>query len=175
MGAGTACSRVPLGPLTVTSAPLMVTSTPAGTGTGSLPIRDMAYLLSGLPDVGEDFAADALGLCLLVGEEAGGRGQDRHAEAAQDLGQVGGLAVLAQAGLRHAAKTGDGTLTAGAVLERDGEVLAHLRVLHGPACDVALGLQDRGDTNLQLRRRHGDRVVVRRVRVAQTRQHVCDG
>src|ERR671917_2270525 len=119
MGAGTVCSRVPLGPLTVTSAPLMVTSTPAGTGTGGLPIRDMAYLLSGLPDVGEDFAADALGLCLLVGEEAGGRGQDRHAEAAQDLGQFVGLAVDTQTGLRHAAHARQGTLAVRAVLQRE--------------------------------------------------------
>src|SRR5918998_4910200 len=148
MGAGTVCSRVPLGPLTVTSAPLMVTSTPAGTGTGSLPIRDMAYLLSGLPDVGEDFAADALGLCLLVGQEAGGRGQDRHAEATQDLGEVGGLRVDAKAGLGHAAHAGHGALAAGAVLERDGEVLAHLRVLDVPARDVALGLQDLSDVRL---------------------------
>ncbi|MNC99921.1 hypothetical protein D3C83_183710 [compost metagenome] len=31
----------PFGPLTVTSAPLMVTVTPLGTGIGNLPIRDI--------------------------------------------------------------------------------------------------------------------------------------
>src|SRR5690554_5477409 len=78
MGAGTECSRDPLGPFTVTSAPLMVTSTPAGTGTGSLPIRDIGVSPFRLPDVGEDFAAHTLVLRLTVSQEAGGGGQDGH-------------------------------------------------------------------------------------------------
>jgi hypothetical protein len=41
MGDATVCVRVPLGPFTVTTAPLMETSTPAGTETGILPIRDI--------------------------------------------------------------------------------------------------------------------------------------
>ena len=43
-----------------------------------------------------------------------------------------------------------------------------------PRGDVALALEDLGDVGLELgaRQRHG--VVVRRVRVAQTGQHVCD-
>ena len=42
MGSTTVCVSVPLGPFTVTTAPSMATSTPAGTGMGSRPIRDMA-------------------------------------------------------------------------------------------------------------------------------------
>src|SRR5450759_956871 len=65
--------RVPLGPLTVTVEPSIVTSTPDGTGMGCLPIRDTACrsfrFLSGLPDVGNDFAADAGSLRLLVGHD----------------------------------------------------------------------------------------------------------
>src|SRR5450759_4494207 len=43
MGAGTLCVNVPLGPLTSTSWPSRLTSTPAGTGTGSLPMRDILH------------------------------------------------------------------------------------------------------------------------------------
>src|SRR6476660_225421 len=72
IGSATVCDRVPLGPLTVTSGPLMATSTPDGTATGSLPMRDMlvfSFSVSSLPDVGEDFSAHALLVGLLVGEQ----------------------------------------------------------------------------------------------------------
>src|SRR4051794_13219184 len=69
MGSATVWVRAPRGPLTVMTWPSIATSTPAGTGTGSLPIRLMSVLLS--PDVGEDFPAySALG-GLLVGQQAG--------------------------------------------------------------------------------------------------------
>jgi len=42
MGSGTVRLSEPLGPLTVTAWPSMVTSTPEGTVTGSRPIRDMS-------------------------------------------------------------------------------------------------------------------------------------
>ena len=53
-GLGHACAdRVPLGPFTVTARPSMATSTPAGTGMGSRPMRDMSAPLTrrrrGLP------------------------------------------------------------------------------------------------------------------------------
>ena len=62
---------------------------------GFLPIRDMVPL----PDVSEDFAAHALVGCLAVGEQARRRGDDRHAEAAQHLGQVGRFAYTRRPGL----------------------------------------------------------------------------
>src|SRR5580658_8440086 len=68
MGADTARLRVPRGPVTVTSRPSMVTSTPLGTVTGIRPIRDIA---GSLPDVSEDFPAHALLLRLLVCHQAG--------------------------------------------------------------------------------------------------------
>ncbi len=46
IGAATVCVRVPFGPFTITCAPSRVTSTPAGTVIGSLPIRDMLSLPS---------------------------------------------------------------------------------------------------------------------------------
>src|SRR5215472_19001939 len=68
MGAATSRCRLPFGPRTVTSRPLMVTSTPAGTATGIRPIRD---IVAPLPHVGEDFPAHALLLRLPVGHKAG--------------------------------------------------------------------------------------------------------
>src|SRR3712207_2710713 len=70
IGAGTVCDRVPLGPFTVTAWPSRVISTPAGTGIGRRPMRDMAGLLV---DVGEDFSAYALLVGLAVGEQTGRR------------------------------------------------------------------------------------------------------
>src|SRR5580704_14293001 len=51
IGAVTSRLSSPFGPLTWTLRPSMVTLTPAGTTTGSRPIRDIA---GSLPDVGED-------------------------------------------------------------------------------------------------------------------------
>src|SRR4051794_32436296 len=78
IGSTTVCDSVPFGPLTVTSRPLIVTSTPDGTGMGSLPIRDIVSLPS--PDVGEDFPAYALLLALLVRTQPGRRRDDRDTE-----------------------------------------------------------------------------------------------
>src|SRR5699024_10776577 len=100
-------------PVTVPARPLIVAfRTAAGTGTGRNPMRDIVALLSRSPDVGEDFPTHTLLGSLPVGQEAGGRGQDRHAQSSEDPGQFGGLGVHAQAGLRDATHTGDGALTA---------------------------------------------------------------
>src|SRR5690606_25678898 len=68
----------------------------------------------------------------------------------------------------------DRTLAVRSVLEVDREGLAHLGVLDGPAGDVTLGLEDLRDVRLQLRKRHGDVVLLRRVGVSDAGQHVRD-
>src|SRR4051794_22194461 len=95
IGSTTVCVRVPLGPFTVTSWPVMVTSTPDGTGTGSFPIRDIATS----PDVGEDFPAYSTLGGLPVGQQPGRRRDDRRPEAAEDAGQPGRLCIHTQARL----------------------------------------------------------------------------
>src|SRR5690349_8193683 len=104
IGAATVWLRVPFGPFTVTRRSARVTSTPDGTGMGSLPIRDM--LVSPLgpssPDVGEDFPTHALLVRLAVGQQALARRDDRDAEAAEHLGQAGVLGVHAQAEIGRA-------------------------------------------------------------------------
>ncbi len=89
--------------------------------------------------------------------------------------QVGRLGVHAQARLGHALDAGERTLAVRAVLELDDEVLADDGVLHLPARDVALRLEDLRDVRLQLRERDQHGVVVSRVRVTQPREQVCDG
>src|SRR5690349_12680489 len=95
IGAATVWVSVPLGPLTVTTRSSSVTSTPDGTGTGSLPMRDLTTFSSrsSSPDVGEDFPTHALLLRLPVGQQALARRDDRDAQAAEHLGQPGRLGV----------------------------------------------------------------------------------
>src|ERR1700738_2328285 len=70
----------PFGPFTATSLPLSFTSTPCGTGTGSLPIR----LIPTSRHVRQDLAAEGLLLRLTAGHETGRGGHDRDAQAAED-------------------------------------------------------------------------------------------
>src|SRR6478672_3488117 len=180
IGAATVWDRVPFGPLTVTCAPSIATSTPDGTATGSLPIRDMlvfSFSVSSLPDVGEDFPTHALLVRLAVGQQALARRDDRDAQAAEHLRETPVLGVDPEAGLADATDAGDRALAVLAVLQGQLQGLADLAlggVLDLPGGDVALLLQDLGDPDLQLAVRHGHRVVVRLVGVAQTGEHVCD-
>src|SRR6476661_7870818 len=141
-------------------------------GDGDRESSDSRHVSVSLPDVGEDFPTHALLVCLAVGQQTVRRRQDRDAEATENLGQVRRLGVDAQAGLAHAAHAGDGALAVRAVLEVDGQRLADLGLLDLPGGDVALGLEDLGDVLLELRVRHGDDVVVRRVGVPHAGQHV---
>src|SRR5215831_19353777 len=164
MGSFTSSESCPLGPL-------MVTSTPLGIGTGMRPIRDIAV---SSPDVGEDFPAHAALDRLPVGHQATRGGDDGDAKTAEHPRQVVLLRVHAQPRLGHPLEARDRPLTGRPVLERDHEVLADLGILDTPARDVALLLEDLRDVNLDRGAGHAHRVVVGRVGVAQTGQHVCD-
>src|SRR3954451_6423604 len=155
IGDATVWLRVPLGPFTVTTLLLStasrLTSTPDGTGIGSLPMRDMCVLSSCLrcsarsPDVGEDFPTHALLVRLAVGQQALARRDDRDAEATQHPGQVRRLRVDAQTRLADPPDAGDRALPVLPVLQRHRQRLADhaLRGLgHLVGGDVALLLQD---------------------------------
>src|SRR5450755_2662801 len=171
IGAATSRLRRPFGPCTTTSRPLMVTSTPPGMTTGMRPIRDIA---GSLPDVGEDFSAYALLVRLLVGHQPGRGGDNRDTKAAQDPGKVVPPRIDPQAGLGYPLEPGNRALASRPELQRDHEALADFGGLHPPSRDVALLLEDLGDMHLDLGVRHGHCVVVCRVGIAQTGQHVCD-
>src|SRR5450432_1007792 len=89
--------KVPLGPLTVTVSVVIDTVTPFGISTGLRPMRDI-----GLPDLAEDFAADAFFTGGAVGHHAMRRGDDGDPEAIADLRNVFRRNVRALAGARHA-------------------------------------------------------------------------
>src|SRR4029450_1253454 len=85
MGSATTCESSPLGPLTRTVCPEIVTSTPAGTGIDLRPIRDISTA-SPLPHEGEDFPAHASLAGLPVGQQSLGRRDDRDTEATEHPG-----------------------------------------------------------------------------------------
>src|SRR5215472_1122903 len=171
IGGVTSTLSSPFGPFTLTWRPLIATSTPLGIVMGCRPIRDIA---GSLPDVGEDFPAHALLLRLLVSHQAGGCRDDRHAQAAEHPRQVVLAGVHPQSGLGDALEARDGALPGRSELERNHQVLANLGVLHLPAGDVALLLENLRNVHLDLGVRHRDGVVVGRIGVAEPGQHVCD-
>src|SRR5688500_14261980 len=96
----------PLGPFTRTVLPSSCTSTPAGTGIGLLPIRDIS-IISPLPDEGDDFATDLGRAGLTVGHHAPGGAQHGHAQAVAHARDLLDPHVLAQPRLADAAQLAD--------------------------------------------------------------------
>src|SRR6201989_886315 len=117
--AGTVRVISPFGPLTVTTRPAILTSTPDGIAMGACPIRDIRSLRS--PDVAQDFAADLAPARLTVGHQPLRGGQDGDAEAAEDARHAPGVAVDPQAGRGDPLDARDGAIAVGRVLHRDGE------------------------------------------------------
>src|SRR5829696_6659374 len=178
IGSLTTCCKLPLGPLTETAWPSTLTSTPDGTGTGSLPMRDMSatsLVPRRSPHVGEHFAAHAGAVRLLVGQQALRCGDDRDAEATEHLGQCGRLRVHPQPRLGDPPDARDRALPVLPVLQGDRQGLADLallRLVHRIPRDVALVGQDLGDSHLDLAVRHDRGLVVRLAGVPHPRQHV---
>src|SRR3954451_570145 len=164
--------RVPLGPFTVTTLPSCLTSTPFGTGISFLPIRDIGI---SLPDLAEDFAADAALDGFLSGQHAFGGRDDGQAEAAEDARDLLLVAVDAAARARDALDAVDDRLAARRVFEVDPErTLGLVLLLKVVVADEALILEDAGDLHFQLRRGKLDAFVMRLDSVANPREHVRD-
>src|SRR5262249_40390355 len=151
--AGIAWDSLPFGPSTLTVWSSRATFTPAGTGMGFLPIRDMGH---SLPDVRQHFAADLLLAAFAVSDDATRRRQDGDAHATQDgrnlvLGHIDPASRP-----RHAHQAGDHLLVTGAVLEVDPQD-ALLVILDEPVVlDEALLLEEFRDPHLELRGRNID-------------------
>ena len=86
----------------------METVTPAGTGTGYLPTRDMTVTLE---HATEDFAANIGGARFRIAEHAARRGQDGDTETGIDARQFLDLGIDAAAGLGDAGDFLDDGLT----------------------------------------------------------------
>src|SRR5262245_19031132 len=148
--AGIACESFPFGPSTLTACSFTATFTPAGTGMGVLPMRDM---VAPLPDVRQDFATHLLSPALPVGHDTARRGQDGDAHAAQNGRDLVLPDIDAPAGPGHTDQTGDHLLVPSSVLEIHAED-ALLLVLDEPVIlDESLVLEELRDLHLELRRR----------------------
>src|SRR5512145_2130447 len=90
---------VPRGPLIEIWPEATLNSTPFGTATGYLAIRDMVSI-SG--NDAQDLAADAVGARLAVGHDAARGGEDGDAQAVHDARNVVAAPVHAQPRLGHA-------------------------------------------------------------------------
>src|SRR4051794_32131998 len=168
MSRGLRSSREPRGPLTRTTSGSIEISTPAGTGIGCFPIRD----ISRSPDVGDNLAADARAAGLVAGHHASRRGQDRGAHAAEHLRDLGVVHVRPPAGLRDPLHAGDDGRAVLGVLQPDAQRLTDPGGLVLVLLDVALLAQHAGELQLQLRGRHDHRVVVGLEAVADAREEI---
>src|ERR1700748_3689160 len=163
--------RVPLAPLTVIWSAVIETSTPCGTVIGIFPTRDIARISLG--DVAKNFGADAGGARLAVGHHALRGRDDRDAQAVHDRRDRVTAAIDAQAGTAHALDALDDGTTC-VVLQRDLEFGLDAFALDRERVAVAFVLEDLGDCDLELRRRHADHRLLTALRVADAGQHVGD-
>src|SRR5688572_9028713 len=170
--AGLAMVSVPFGPLTDRTPSASLNSTPLGIGRIFLATRDMVRVSLG--DQAEDFAAHARSAGLAIGHQTLGGGDDGHAETGEDLRQLVLAAVGAQARTRHALEALDDRA---ALVVLQGDLELGLGAFAGDAhvADVALGLEDVGDRQLQLRSGHGHHRLADRERILDAHQHVGDG
>ena len=148
------------------------------TGDGDGCFTDTGHVRSSFsPHVAEDFAADLALARFTVGHESLTGGQDGHTEATEHTRNLVALAVDPQAGGGDATQTRDRATTILRVLHRDGEHVARTRGgrSHSETFDVTLLLEDSCECDLLLGCGHTDLVVHRRVGVADSGEHVCDG
>src|SRR5262249_25376136 len=103
-----------------------------------------------LPDVADDFAADALCLGGAARDDAAGRGHDRDPHAAEDPLAPVLAGIDAAARLRDTAETAQDALAAAAVFQLDDERRMRAVFRDVVVADVALLLEDARDLDLQL-------------------------
>src|SRR5436305_3202722 len=109
-------SSFPLGPSANTFPSATRTLTPAGTGTGCLPTRDMVVPL---PDGTQQLAADLLGPGAAVAHDAPAGAEDADPQPVQHRAELVVAAVEPPARPAGALDVTDDALPLGAVLEED--------------------------------------------------------
>src|SRR4029079_8983079 len=161
---------VPSGPFTWMFCASTLNSTPLGSATGFLAIRDISA--SSGHDA-ENLAADAGVARLAVGHHAVRGREDRDPEAVHDPRDVVPALVDAQPRARHALELLDHRAPR-VVLQADARFRLRALLAQREILDVSLVLQDVGEGGLQLRRRHLHFHMPDHLRVADAGQHVCD-
>src|SRR5690606_27642610 len=143
----------PRGPFTTIWPALIVASTPLGSSTGYLAIRDICLISLG--HVAQHFAAYASGAGLAISHDATRRGHDGHTKTVHDLRDSLGALVDAQTGTRDAVNALDHGL-AGVILQGDLKLRLGLFAVDLEVFDIAFFLQHSSNRCLQLGGGHGD-------------------
>src|SRR5580658_7167456 len=162
MPCGNGTVSLPFGPCTSTCPACRAIFTPAGTGIGLRPIRDICSSLAPetqiryslldlgaaccaptnrLPDFAENFAAYFGFAGAASAHQALWRRQNVDAQAANDRADVHGPEITARAGARNALDAGDDAATVRCVLQENAKHFARfVFVHHFESRDVALFL-----------------------------------
>ena len=111
----------------------------------------------------------------LIGHDALRSGYDSDTEALEDLGKLVCSGVNTEAGLRDTAKTLDGLLLAGEILEGDADDALGAVIDELEALDVAFVKEDLSDCLLHLGSGDIDGFMLCAAGVADACQHICNG
>src|SRR6267378_3937053 len=191
MPCGIAKESLPFGPCTSILPVCRAIFTPAGTGIGLRPIRDIysslfkslpswaqhaAPLQTRLPDFAKNLAAH-FGLARrTAAHQPLRRGHDADAQPAYDGTNVGRAEIRTGARARDALQAGDHAAAVRGVLQENAQHLTRLVLVHQlVGRDVALVLEDARNLGLELRDRNIDALVLGGRRVAEARQKIGNG
>src|SRR5580704_1296686 len=200
MPCGNGTVSLPLGPCTSTWPLCSAIFTPAGTGIGLRPIRDICSSLAPknsnrlhlcstgaqhaaplqtqlcLPYLAENLAADFGFARGTSAHQAFWRRQNVDAQPANDRADIGCAEIAARAGARNALDAGDDAAAVRRVLQENAKHLARfVFVHHFEGRDVALFLQNACDFRFELRRGHVHTLVLGGSRIANARQKIGYG
>src|SRR5690606_34653200 len=128
-----------------------------------------------LPNVADDFAADAFLAGLAVAHQAPRGGKDGDAQAPQHAGNLILLGINPQAGAAYPAQTGDDPLLAGPVLQVQPEHALLVIIDPLEVVNEALFLQNLGESPLHSGPRDIYLFVIGRVGIADSRQEIRNG
>src|SRR6266849_2388103 len=196
MPCGSGTVSLPFGPCTSTWPACSAIFTPAGTGIGLRPIRDICcslslktrsisyagrgkprpYKFKLLPNLAENFAAYFGFAGRAAAHQAFRRGENVDAQAAYDRTNIHRAEVAARAWPGNALHSGDDAAAVRRVLQEHAQHLAGLVLVHQlEGRDVALFLENAGDFGLQFGHRHVHALVLGRGSVADARQKIGYG
>src|SRR5690348_7130127 len=155
----------------------MFTFTSLGMAIGFFPILDIIKLSTfsywlpvALPNLAQDFPAQAFLARLASGHNPAGGGQDVDAHTAEYARNLAAPHVHPAPRLRHARQVGDGGFITVAVLQINPQNLVALLLHRLEVGDVALFLENAGDLQLQLGGGHVHFLVPRADGVANPRE-----
>src|SRR5579864_309204 len=169
-GANVRCS-VPREPVTLRRLPFSrATSTPSGTGIGSLPMRDIRHS----PHERDDFAAQSGALRGAPGHQPARGRDDRDAEATEHTGDLGLPRIDAEPRTADPPQTGERAPARASRFEGDREHLHRGFARYLVPVDEALLGENARDLDLHLRHRDLHGAVMGLVGVADAGQHVRD-